>query len=82
MTDEASTVFTGVGVALATLFDADLEVDYEATARHAHTLVTAGVRAVVVCGTTGEPETLNEPERLTLLDAVLDRVGAAVPVVM
>ena len=82
MTDHAAPVFTGVGVALATLFDDDLAVDYDGTARHARRLVDAGLRAVVVCGTTGEPETLGDDERLALLDAVLDAVGGDAPVVM
>ncbi|HET7387313.1 MAG TPA: dihydrodipicolinate synthase family protein [Nocardioidaceae bacterium] len=83
MTSEAADpVFTGAGVALATLFDEDLAVDYAASARHARRLVDAGIRAVVVCGTSGEPETLGDEERLALLDAVLDAVGGDAPVVM
>ncbi|MBO0867282.1 MAG: dihydrodipicolinate synthase family protein [Micromonosporaceae bacterium] len=82
MADQNRPIFTGVAVALATLFTDELEVDYEATARHARSLVSAGVRAVVVCGTTGEPEALSDEERLELLDAVLDAVGGQVPVIM
>ena len=43
-------VFTGVGVALATLFDADLAVDVDATRDHAVRLVEAGMQAVIVAG--------------------------------
>lgn len=75
-------VFSGVGVALATLYDDGLAVDYGATAAHARRLVDAGVEAVIVCGTTAEPETLSDVERLDLLDAVVDSVGGDVPVVM
>ncbi|MGE5763623.1 MAG: dihydrodipicolinate synthase family protein, partial [Mycobacterium leprae] len=46
-------LFTGVGLALVTVFDADDEVDVGATAALAVRLVDAGVRAVVVAGTTG-----------------------------
>jgi dihydrodipicolinate synthase/N-acetylneuraminate lyase len=75
-------IFTGVAVALATLFNDELDVDYAATAQHAQNLVSAGVRAVVVAGTSGEPETLSDDERLRLLDAVLDAVGGQAPVIM
>jgi 4-hydroxy-tetrahydrodipicolinate synthase len=82
VSNESLEIFTGVGVALTTLFNDQLDVDYEATARHAQQLVQAGVRAVVVCGTSGEPDTLDEDERLSLLDAVLLAVGNDVPVIM
>ena len=45
-------VFSGVGVALVTLFDDEGEIDAPATADHAARLVAAGVSAVVVAGTT------------------------------
>ena len=51
-------LFTGVGVALATLFDEAGEVDVKATAAHAATLVELGIRAVVVAGSTGEASAL------------------------
>jgi 4-hydroxy-tetrahydrodipicolinate synthase len=75
-------IFSGVAVALATLFDERLEVDAAASGDHARRLVKAGVRAIAVCGTTGEPETLDRSEKLELLDVVLDAVGGDVPVVM
>src|SRR5690349_18821785 len=58
-------LWDGVAVALVTLFegDADRAVDVEATARHAARLVEAGVRAIVVGGTTGESDALTVDER-------------------
>lgn len=73
-------LFTGVGVALVTLFSADGEVDVAATAAHAARLVELGVRAVVVAGSTGEAAALTEIERVALLTNVLEAVGADVPV--
>lgn len=67
--------FEGVGVALVTLFDDAGAVDAPATADLAARLVDTGVRAVLVCGTTGEADTLTEPERGALLEAVRARVG-------
>jgi 4-hydroxy-tetrahydrodipicolinate synthase len=74
-------VFTGVGVALVTLFDDREDVDASATAALAAQLVGLGTRAIVVAGTTGEAATLDPGERVALLDAVRDEVHSAVPVI-
>ena len=66
--------FTGIGVALVTLFDDTRAVDAAATADLAARLVDDGVRAVVVAGSTGEADTLDEDERRRLLDAVRGRL--------
>ncbi len=73
-------VFTGIGVALATLFDDDVELDATATATHAARLVDLGVDAVLVAGSTGEAATLSPDERDRLLSAVHDAVDGRVPV--
>lgn len=73
-------LFTGVGVALATLFDDDGEVDVAATAEHAACLVALGVRAVLVAGSTGEAAALSADERVSLLLAVRQAVPDPVPV--
>lgn len=76
-------LFTGVGVAAVTLFDADGDVDCSATAQHVHRLVELGVRAIIVAGTTGEVDALDDDERLRLFDAVRAAVppSTGVPVV-
>ena len=74
-------MFTGVGVALVTLFDDRAELDAPATAALAAQLVGLGVRSVVVSGTTGEAATLEAGERIALLDAVRDELRTAVPVI-
>jgi len=78
-------VWGGVAVALVTLFETDADhadhpVDVEGTARHAARLVEAGVRAVVVGGTTGESDALTLDERVALVAAVKDACPG-VPVV-
>ena len=73
-------IFTGVGVALATFFDEDGEIDARATADHASTLVELGLRAVVVAGSTGEAASLAPEERVALLEAVRAAVPAGIPV--
>ena len=74
-------LFTGVGVALVTLFDDEGEIDAPATADHAARLVEAGIEAVVVAGTTGEASTLDAEERSDLLIAVRSAVDGRVPVI-
>ncbi len=81
MTD-ATAVFEGVGVALATLFAEDESVDFRATAAHAVRLVDLGVAAIIVCGTTGEVDALSDDERLNLLREVKSAVGDRVPVII
>jgi 4-hydroxy-tetrahydrodipicolinate synthase len=78
----ATEVFSGVGVALVTLFDGEGEIDAPATADHAARLVDAGVHAVIVAGTTGEAATLDDDERSDLLIAVRYAVDGRVPVIV
>lgn len=76
----SAVVFSGVGVALATLFDATGALDVDATAAHAARLVDAGVAAVVVAGTTGEAAALTVAEREHLLAGVRAAVEGRAPV--
>jgi 4-hydroxy-tetrahydrodipicolinate synthase len=73
-------LFTGVAVALVTLFDDDGQLDAKATADHAAALVELGVQAVVVAGSTGEAATLSADERIALLMAVRHAVPTGTPV--
>jgi len=74
-------LFTGVGVALATLFSDDGEVDAKATADLAATLVDLGIRGVVVAGSTGEASALTAGERIALLTETRRAVPSGVPVI-
>lgn len=73
-------LFSGVGVALVTLFDQSGDVDEQATAAHAADLADRGMRAVLVAGSTGEAGTLSPEERVRLIRAVRAAVPAAVPI--
>ena len=66
--------FAGVGAALITLFHDDGRVDFDGTATHAARLVAAGLQAIVVAGTTGEADALDDAERVRLFAAVRDAV--------
>ncbi|MFI7542591.1 dihydrodipicolinate synthase family protein [Actinoplanes sp. NPDC049599] len=63
-------LWTGPAVALVNLFDADAAVEAKATAEHAARLVAAGIRAVLVNGSTGEAAALTDDERVELVAAV------------
>jgi 4-hydroxy-tetrahydrodipicolinate synthase len=63
-------LFSGVGVALVTIFDNKGAVDAKATARIAGQLVDLGVKSVLVAGTTGEAPSLTSDERAELVSAV------------
>jgi 4-hydroxy-tetrahydrodipicolinate synthase len=62
--------WTGIAVALATLFDDEKTIAVDRTAEHAARLVAAGVGAVVVAGSTGEAAALTDTERVAVLAAV------------
>jgi 4-hydroxy-tetrahydrodipicolinate synthase len=73
-------LFTGVGVALVTLFREDGALDAPATADLAAQLAGLGVRCVLVAGTTGEATALTAEERDALVGAVRAALPAEVPV--
>ncbi|MGR7023124.1 dihydrodipicolinate synthase family protein [Geodermatophilus sp. URMC 62] len=73
-------LFTGVGVALVTLFREDGALDAQATADLAAQLVGLGVRCVLVAGTTGEAAALTAEERDALVGTVRAALPAEVPV--
>ena len=80
MTDTASNLFTGAGVALLTLFEADGSLLVDETAAYAAMLASKGAACILVAGTTGEFWTLEREERVSLIAAVRHAVPAAVPV--
>ena len=73
--------FRGVGVALVTIFGDDGEIDPGATGKLAGDLVARGIRAVVVCGSTGEAATLTGSERVALIEGVRGAVPPGTPVI-
>jgi len=63
-------IFSGVGVALLTIFDSSQTVDVGATAELATRLVDLGIKAVLVAGSNGEAASLDPEERALLVGAV------------
>jgi 4-hydroxy-tetrahydrodipicolinate synthase len=66
----------GVITAMVTPFDEGGGVDLDAARRLARHLVDHGSHGLVLAGTTGESPTLSDGEKLDLLRAVKDEVGA------
>ncbi len=67
---------------MATAFHPDGRVDLSATRSLARHLVEHGSNGLVVAGTTGESPTLDDAEKLDLLDAVLEEVGGEATVIL
>ena len=67
--------FEGVITAMVTPFTDDGSVDLERARSLASYLVGHGSHGLVVSGTTGESPTLDDTEKLRLLEVVLDEVG-------
>src|SRR3954467_5363445 len=74
-------LFTGVGVALVTLFDDDGSLAAKPTGELAARLVDLGPTAVLVAGATGGASALTPGERGEPLGAVRDALPAGVPVI-
>jgi 4-hydroxy-tetrahydrodipicolinate synthase len=68
--------FATVTAAIATPFRADLSVDFERLARHAHWLLGNGCDGLVLFGTTGEAASLNSAERKEIL---VQLISAGIP---
>lgn len=67
--------------AMATPFNADLELDLDRAQELADRLVRGGADALIVNGTTGESPTVFYPQKLELFRAVVRAVNGRIPVI-
>lgn len=74
------TLFDGVCVAMVTPFDGD-GLDCDCLGRLVQKYLDAGVSAICVCGTTGEPNTITTEERVFLYSFVRNMVNKRIPVI-
>ena len=74
-------VFTGAGVAIATPFDENYNVDYDRFGKLIDYQIENKTDAIIVCGTTGEASTLNHEEHIAVIRYCVNRVKKRVPVV-
>lgn len=74
--------FRGVLTALATAFRPDGELDVESTRKLAAHLIENGSHGLVVAGTTGESPTLEDDEKIALLEGIRAEVGDEVTLIL
>lgn len=74
-------LFRGAGVALVTPFTEDKSVNYDELERLIEYQIAGGIDAIIVCGTTGEPATMTEDERLSVISYTIEKVKKRVPVI-
>lgn len=75
-------LFKGAGVALVTPFHEDKSVNYEELGRLLEYQLEGNIDAIIVCGTTGEPVTMTEEERLSVTEYTVKKVAHRVPVIV
>ena len=74
-------VFTGSCVAIATPFDANGNINYDAFGRLIDAQIAGGVDAICVCGTTGESATMTIREHIAAVDYCVEKVNHRVKVI-
>ncbi len=74
-------VFTGAGVAIATPFDDNYNVDYDRFGDLIDFQINNGTDAIIVCGTTGEASTLSHEEHIAVIRYCVNRVKNRIPVI-
>ena len=75
------TKFLGTGVALVTPFKGDYSIDYDGLEKLIHHVSEGGVNYLVASGTTGEPSTMSDKEKLDVLKFIKSKNYKNLPVV-
>ena len=73
-------IFEGTATALITPFK-DGKVDFEALEKILEFQIQGVIDALVVCGTTGEPATLDDDEHKRVVEFTIEKVNRRVPVI-
>ncbi len=74
-------IFKGVGVALVTPMTED-GINFDEYGRLLEHVIGGGADAVIVGGTTGEPATMTEEERVAMFRFAVKTVNRRVPVII
>ena len=74
-------IFEGSAAAIVTPMDDYGNLDYEAMGRLLDRIMDGGTDAVVVNGTTGESATLDDREKLSVMEYVIRHVDGRIPVI-
>lgn len=80
MSNNKAMVFKGTGTALITPFK-DGKVDYFALTSLIERQISAGVEALIICGTTGESSTLQDDEHRCVIEHAVTVAAGRVPIV-
>jgi len=75
-------MFQGIGTAIVTPFNENMEVDYGDLRNLTQMQVNAGTDSIVVLGTTGESPTITTEERKQIVKTVVDEVKGKIPVIV
>ncbi len=76
-----STIFRGSGVALVTPMKENEEINYDVMDALIEDQIAKGTDALIVCGTSGEAPTLDDPEHLEAIRFAVERTKGRVPVI-
>jgi 4-hydroxy-tetrahydrodipicolinate synthase len=75
-------MFKGVGTALITPFDKNLNVDYGAIKKICRQQVEGGIDALIVLGTTGESPVVGIDERKKIIETVIEEVNGKAEIII
>ncbi len=74
--------FSGVGVALATPFLNNEDIDFESLAKQVEHVISGNVDYIVLFGTTGESSTISVEEKQLTVKKVAQMIGGRIPLVV
>ena len=74
-------IFKGAGVALITPFNEDETVNYDMLGELIERQIAGKTDAIIVCGTTGEPATMEEDEKLAVIRYAVEKTAGRIPVI-
>jgi len=72
----------GTGVAIVTPFNGDESIDFDALGKLIDFLIENGVEYLVTLGTTGETPTLDNQEKIDIINFTFERINNRVPTVV
>lgn len=74
-------VFQGAATALVTPMNPDFSVNYDRLTSLVEEQITAGIDALVICGTTGEKSTLNYADHIKVIETAVQAAKGRVPII-
>ena len=75
------TIFKGSGVALATPMKEDGSINFDSLENLIEAQIAGGTDALIVCGTSGEAPTLDDPEHLEAIKVAVEVTKGRIPVI-